>query len=989
MAVITSGTIGEGALSFLGGSVYVPGGTANPGSEPLIINSPNVVVGEDVIVSCSNLGPHTGQFTLENSSLDINPSGNINAIKGTWTMDNVDIYSQVSDYVAIGSWAGAGSATYNWDNVNFVCNVNNSLALGFMSPFFFLVNTVTGLNNISFWNGNTLASTLAGGAVLQTTSDLIWDSPVFGPFGLRLNTSNLAGRALLRTSGSDNAGGINATQGYIINDDRTSWGEIDDVSYITTISIDSGANTMFINTLPGAPTNSASFTYANVVGNTASNARVRNATVTNPVCDDNSVKYTIPSSLVASAFAVPTILPLSSDFNAQATTFSTQTLANPANGFGFINQVKQFTSGATVTGEESNYGIITDADSPNSVAIAQIPTHSYRQYSWLQQPSNTLFGRELQVAPPVNNATAEQVATARAAGYSIINVGPTGAVTWGDEYDTNTEVDPYIALTGFTAVGVATAAYDGAPANRSGVHIIGQMKEIAMTTNPDAVNTKIDLPYEVIGTAVDFGSRDITIGSDQSRSYSTTAAAIDIASISPDDLITEVRATTITLSGLGWEDSSDKIHCLASSQINLGGISVVNGSFEAPTVNCSGSGILSNSDFVTSNIITIQNATKLGANNTYTARTSGNIISANWTGGLTLDQTYTPEELLGEGYSIADGDTINLNSNVNIFVEETDDQITYGTGVTPVAPVITSTYTNVGNAAGGNFALFSRTSGSAPWTQVGSTLRNSTSAILEITVDNAALEYLSLWKPRTTDTYTQATYYNHSSTQAPTQSLPYRAATREIPAEILSTAGVPTGSSVWTDIVNWDAGSGDTAGQLVGTFRATNEVVLGNGETQVAFRQAFLTDAYFDIIVADVQTASPKLLPSTLIADEAGRADYITVLTKLTTRANGDFVELLSFDGKQQNITAVENSSDTPMSGILSAVLMGETAGGDEIEFDAVDIADNPAGISEAEVVSAVSAALGVVKANQQVLLTATQRGSVKAATYTAGNITT
>ena len=50
-------------------------------------------------------------------------------------------------------------------------------------------------------------------------------------------------------------------------------------------------------------------------------------------------------------------------------------------------------------------------------------------------------------------------------------------------------------------------------------------------------------------------------------------------------------------------------------------------------------------------------------------------------------------------------------------------------------------------------------------------------------------------------------------------------------------------------------------------------------------------------------------------------------------------------------------------------------------------IADNPAGISEAEVVSAVSAALGVVKANQQVLLTATQRGSVKAATYTAGEL--
>ena len=121
MATINGGTIGEGALGFLGGSVYVPGGTANPGSEPMIINGGQTVVGEDVIVSCSNLGNHTGNLTLENSSLDINPSGNLNGIKGFWVMNNVDIYSQVSDYVAIGNWT-PGSATYNWDNVNFICN---------------------------------------------------------------------------------------------------------------------------------------------------------------------------------------------------------------------------------------------------------------------------------------------------------------------------------------------------------------------------------------------------------------------------------------------------------------------------------------------------------------------------------------------------------------------------------------------------------------------------------------------------------------------------------------------------------------------------------------------------------------------------------------------------------------------------------------------------------------------------------------------------
>ena len=97
-----------------------------------------------------------------------------------------------------------------------------------MSPFFFTVNTVTGLNNISFWNGNTLASTLAGGAVLQTTSDLIWDSPRFGPFGLRLQTCRILQTRCLAYEwlGVFNAGAIDSTQGYIVNDDRTAWGEI-------------------------------------------------------------------------------------------------------------------------------------------------------------------------------------------------------------------------------------------------------------------------------------------------------------------------------------------------------------------------------------------------------------------------------------------------------------------------------------------------------------------------------------------------------------------------------------------------------------------------------------------------------------------------------------------------------------------------------------------------------------------------------------------
>ena len=71
-------------------------------------------------------------------------------------------------------------------------------------------------------------------------------------------------------------------------------------------------------------------------------------------------------------------------------------------------------------------------------------------------------------------------------------------------------------------------------------------------------------------------------------------------------------------------------------------------------------------------------------------------------------------------------------------------------------------------------------------------------------------------------------------------------------------------------------------------------------------RQALAEDDYFDLVVADVQTASPKLLSATLETAGVSRADYIIATTKVTTEASGEFIELLSFDGKQQKITAVD-----------------------------------------------------------------------------------
>ena len=84
------------------------------------------------------------------------------------------------------------------------------------------------------------------------------------------------------------------------------------------------------------------------------------------------------------------------------------------------------------------------------------------------------------------------------------------------------------------------------------------------------------------------------------------------------------------------------------------------------------------------------------------------------------------------------------------------------------------------------------------------------------------------------------------------------------PKRYLSEADLPDipGVSTWENIVVWEAGENELAGQLTGSFRNTNVEALGNGETQVAMRQAMGTNDYFDIIVGDVVTASPKILPS-------------------------------------------------------------------------------------------------------------------------------
>ena len=65
------------------------------------------------------------------------------------------------------------------------------------------------------------------------------------------------------------------------------------------------------------------------------------------------------------------------------------------------------------------------------------------------------------------------------------------------------------------------------------------------------------------------------------------------------------------------------------------------------------------------------------------------------------------------------------------------------------------------------------------------TLRAIGDTAVSITIEDAAVEHLSLWKPKNTTTYTHAQYWNHFGSGEPTEDATYTVTTLHIPEEIL------------------------------------------------------------------------------------------------------------------------------------------------------------------------------------------------------------
>ena len=922
----------------------------------------------------SGIGTHgpsieTGTFNLSNVQIQSHDNGGNISSNNDWTFNDVTwISTGLSGQSTFGSWRD-DTPTYLINGFNVWFNpvvLGGNIASGVFFPG--VLTASSELNGISLWNGET-GDGILGAAI--TFRNQVFSGLASGPIGFVPSggVSGTGRRVLYRCEGNASNPGVGMLLGY---DYRGIHGQ--DGAYV--FGVDNGSTHWMINPLQG--TANATTQFGNVFNSSADSSVIvaighqPSSTDPNTIIVNNDTVATSGGNTVNTMYFMPGTLSAASAPTVLAGNMAT--MSTIPHGFLIGVQGHTVASGGFV-GQN----------------VTPITTKTYRTYSWSQNDWGTVRSITPSTAAFPDATSDANVEALRVSG-AYPDVTASGYVT---SFDINEEEDlitagfstPAAATSGLHGTGRASNARDAVASVK-----LSQYNAVAPTNNDGLV-------YSVSGTAVDFGLKNLTFqDSNATPDHTDPTIIIPTSSLNLDaaDTVTSIAANDITVVGDILTSTNTKASLIGNNSIILSGASAQNFTATAPTFNLGGGGSISSSALTGNTLGSIVSIAKLGDGNTYRP-SSGNNVNVTYVSGLTAGNTYTPEQLLGDDYSIpagGSGNTVTINSPVAIKLEvPLGDAVRAGDMVERIDPTITSTYSapKNGSVGGGNFALFSRAASNSPWVQVESTIRNSTTAVLSIDVTDAAVEHLSLWKPRNTTTYTQATYYNHFGSGEPTESLTYYASTREIPEEILSEAEVPTGSTQWTQIINWEAPStGDFVGQLTGTIRNTDAVGLGNAETQVAMRQAFLTDDYFDLIVSDVVSANPKLLPSTLEADGAGRADYIIATTKVTTSANGDFIELLSFDGKQQNITALANTSATPMTGVLSAVLTGQNPDfTDPIEFDAVEIADNPAGISEAEVVSAVSSALGVVKANQQVLLTATQRGSVKSATYTAGNITT
>ena len=333
--------------------------------------------------------------------------------------------------------------------------------------------------------------------------------------------------------------------------------------------------------------------------------------------------------------------------------------------------------------------------------------------------------------------------------------------------------------------------------------------------------------------------------------------------------------------------------------------------------------------------------------------------------------------------SSVDTGGVTISSLTARTVDVTQDQVdagyTEGTNVAfnvTVAPYrLTFTHEAAPNAGGGRLAVFSRTNSfTGPWAQEGTTqvVTGSNTGMVQVSSRSttANSEYLVIWRPFDSTHYTTVRRYDYTGGIPIQEESTITVPNVVIPNVVLAIAN-NTASVTWRSADVVDTSTQPAHNECIGTIVGAHANRLTGGQTQALLLEAYSDPAYFETIMANVN----MIFGTDQFDTTTDVWDLITPTSTASTSAQGRYVQLEAGAQQgtqvieQQQITGVVNSDavgegQVQLTDFLTADISAEESPGVTVTFPAVQIFDNPAGISGDQVRTALVTDLQAINTN-------------------------
>ena len=575
---------------------------------------------------------------------------------------NVSFSKAGTNYHAFGNWNTRNLAEvpiYVFNGVNFHGDVaaNGETGMSFFNGNAAATKTIDGVaytsafNNVSFWNGETLASGNAKGGVGQLNTGTPIVSAILGPVGTNLNSSGHLCLLRFANQNSATAALVNhdAHQGITCGLDFRAVSQLDTTqrAYITA---DGGASIAHINPIIGLQGGSGGTFFTRQF---SGGSRQEVYVATNPQTTDGGLHL-----VTFQASDLVTTDNTSNPEQSRGIKFLPETW-DPTNPPGFVSgQVHTLPTNGFMLRQLAYEGTTSSNTIASNVrtAVVSLEDWSYRKYSWNQQPTAGLFGRSVVITTPTSVAGTQladsQVTTARNNGFNQYT-----GTGWDDTTDVDDLIDPVTSLPAFD-----TPAKTLAHAANTGEAIVAKSKLISwndVSNGVDANNARVLLGYSMSGTTATYGlalNLNAAAGTNAANGSNSTSI-FNVTDTRTSEAVTVLKATTINLVGDILSSDNDKV-TFDGTTINLPDTTYTRASFRADTV---------------SGFFASENHSGVNFAKTATVNLS--------TTGLTADGALQFSDIFGTNPTVSSG-TVTVNSPVQIFIDGLAPGFAAGTNVT-------------------------------------------------------------------------------------------------------------------------------------------------------------------------------------------------------------------------------------------------------------------------------------------------------------------